>query len=233
MTEVIVALDVGSLEQERELLERLRGTIGFFKIGLQLFTAHGRQAVELARRHGARVFLDLKLHDIPRTVALAVRQAQNLGAESVSLHLSGGAAMLRSAREVSPRPKLWGVTMLTSLTDADAKVFGAEARLKGIAESLARLGRREGVDATICSPLEVEALRRALGGGTFVTPGIRPAGAELADQKRVMSPEQAAALGVDFIVVGRPITQAPDPLRAAQDVLAAVKAGHSKAPGAP
>ena len=230
MTEVIVALDVDTLKKERELLERLHGTITFFKVGLQLFTAHGRKAVELARKSGARVFLDLKLHDIPQTTALAVREAQKLGVESLSLHLSGGAAMLRAAYAVEPRPKLWGVTMLTSLTDADAKVFHERAELPRVVESLARLGRQEGVDATICSPQEVSLLRRALGPrAAFVTPGIRPAGAELADQKRVMTPEQAASLGIDFIVVGRPITRAPDPLKAAQAILSSMKSANPKA----
>jgi orotidine-5'-phosphate decarboxylase len=224
VTEVIVALDVDTLKKEQELLEKLHGTITFFKIGLQLFTAHGKKSVELALKKGARVFLDLKLHDIPQTVALAVREAQRLGVESLSLHLSGGAAMLRAAAEVQPRPKLWGVTMLTSLTDADAKIFSDRAELPRIVESLARLGRQEGVDATICSPQEVSALRRVLGpDAPFVTPGIRPAGADLGDQKRVMTPEQAAALGIGHIVIGRPITHAADPLEAAQKILAAMQ----------
>ena len=121
MTEVIVALDVDALKKEQELIERLHGTVTFFKVGLQLFTAHGKKAVEVVQKRGGRVFLDLKLHDIPQTVALAVCEAQKLGV-SLSLHLSG-ASMLRAAAEISARQGLWGVTMLTSLTSADAKVF--------------------------------------------------------------------------------------------------------------
>ena len=231
MTEVIVALDVDTLRREQQLVAALHGTITFFKVGLQLFTAHGKKAVELVRKNGGRVFLDLKLHDIPQTTALAVREAQKLGVEAVSVHLSGGAAMLRAAVAVSPRPQLWGVTMLTSLTDADAQVFHEKAQLSRIVENLARLGRQEGLDATICSPQEVALLRRVLEGerARFVTPGIRPAGADLNDQKRVMTPQQAAALEIDYIVVGRPITHAPNPLRAAQDILAAMKAANPKA----
>lgn len=224
MTEVIVALDVDTLKKEKELVERLHGTITFFKVGLQLFTAHGKKAVDVVLKAGGRVFLDLKLHDIPQTVELAVREARKLGVEALSVHLSGGAAMLRAAAEVEARPKLWGVTMLTSLTDADAKVFHERAELPQLVESLAKLGRQNGIDATICSPQEVALLRRALGADAkFVTPGIRPAGADLGDQKRVMTPEQAAGLKIGHIVIGRPITHAPDPRRAAQEILAAMK----------
>ena len=226
MTEVIVALDVDTLKAEQELVEKLRGTITFFKVGLQLFTAHGKKAVEVVQKAGGRVFLDLKLHDIPQTVALAVAEARKLGVESLSLHLSGGPAMLRAAAAVPGRPKLWGVTMLTSLTPQDAKIFHEAAELEKVVENLARLGRQEGIDATICSPQEVALLRRAFKGeaAKFVTPGIRPAGAELGDQKRVMTPEQAAALSIDYIVVGRPITHAADPLIAAQNILTGMQA---------
>lgn len=229
-TEVIVALDVDTLRKEQALVDQLHGTVTWFKVGLQLFTAKGKKAIDVVKKSGARVFLDLKLHDIPATVELAVREAQKLGVDALSVHLSGGAAMLRAATSVNPRPKLWGVTMLTSLTDADAKVFHERAELSRIVESLARLGREEGVDATICSPQEVAPLRRALGeDAAFVTPGIRPAGAELGDQKRVMTPEQAAALRIGHIVIGRPITHAPDPLKAAQDILAAMKTARKSA----
>ena len=229
MTELIVALDVATLREEKALVEKLHGTITFFKVGLQLFTAHGKKAVEVVQKAGGRVFLDLKLHDIPQTVALAVTEARKLGVESLSLHLSGGAAMLRSAAEIENRPKLWGVTMLTSLTDEDAKLFHDQASLPRVVERLAGLGRQEGIDATICSPQEVTRLRELYKGAKFVTPGIRPAGADLNDQKRVMTPEQAAALGIDYVVVGRPITHAPDPLKAAHAILTSMKQGNTHA----
>jgi len=229
MTELIVALDVATLREEKALVEKLHGTITFFKVGLQLFTAHGKKAVEVVQKAGGRVFLDLKLHDIPQTVALAVTEARKLGVESLSLHLSGGAAMLRAAAEIENRPKLWGVTMLTSLTDEDAKLFHDQASLPRVVERLAGLGRQEGIDATICSPQEVTRLRELYKGAKFVTPGIRPAGADLNDQKRVMTPEQAAALGIDYVVVGRPITHAPDPLKAAHAILTSMKQGNTHA----
>lgn len=229
MTEVIVALDVDTLKKEKALIQALHGTVTWFKVGLQLFTAHGKKAVELVKDAGGKCFLDLKLHDIPATVQLAVKEAQKLGVDALSIHLSGGANMIRSAVELDARPRVWGVTMLTSLTDADAAVFHDGAKVAELVEKLAKLGRAEGADATICSPQEVAPLRRALGeDAPFVTPGIRPAGAALGDQKRVMTPEEAAALKIPYIVIGRPITHAADPLRAAQEILAAMKRSRAK-----
>lgn len=221
VTELIVALDVDSLQKEEELLKRLKGTVTRFKVGLQLFTAHGKRAVDLVHRYGGKVFLDLKLYDIPQTVALAVAEAQRLGVDSLSLHLLGGSDMLKAACAVSPRPKLWGVTVLTSLSPEDLKLLHARAALKSVVKNLAHLGWVSGVDATICSPREVAFLRKQFPhlDLRFVTPGIRPAGSEVNDQKRVMTPAEAAELGIDFVVVGRPITHAPDPLRAAQNLL--------------
>lgn len=230
MTQVIVALDVENLQKAEELVERLKGTITFFKVGMRLFTAHGRRAIELVHKHGGRVFLDMKFHDIPQTVAHAVEEAHKLGVESVSIHLSGGVEMIRAAAAVAPRPKLWGVTVLTSLEPKDVKVFHPEASVPGMIKELARLGFINGIDATICSAQEVQYLRKSLKSFPmkFVTPGIRPKGGAVHDQKRVMTPGEAAALGIDFIVVGRPITHAPDPLKAAQDILTEMKAAAPK-----
>ncbi len=222
MTQVIVALDVDTLKRQEELLKALKGVVVWYKVGLQLFTAHGKRAVDLVRRNGGKVFLDLKLHDIPQTVAHAVREAQKLGVDAVSLHLMGGADMARAAAEVCPRPKLWGVTVLTSMAPEDVKLFHPSARIPAMVKTLAEAGRVAGVDATICSPQEVAYLRKSLPRLElkFVTPGIRPKGAALNDQSRVMTPGEAAALGIDFIVVGRPITHAPDPRKAALGILA-------------
>lgn len=229
MTEVIVALDVDTLKKQKALVDSLHGTITFFKVGLQLFTAHGRKAVDVVLERGGRVFLDLKLHDIPKTVELAVRETQKLGVEAVSIHLSGGAAMIRAARELPARPKLWGVSMLTSLADEDAaRMFHDGASVPSVVERLAKLGKQEGIDALICSPQEVPLIQKSVGALPFVTPGVRPAGSDLGDQKRVMTPEQAAALGIGHVVIGRPITHATDPLKAAQDILAAMKAANPK-----
>lgn len=226
MTQVIVALDVDTIKRQEELLKSLKNAIVWYKVGLQLFTAHGKRAVDLVHKNGGKVFLDLKLHDIPQTVAHAVREAQRLGVESVSLHLMGGPAMVRAAAEVSPRPKLWGVTVLTSMSPKDVKLFHPGARVPAMVKSLAKAGWVAGADATICSAQEVGYLRKQLPhlDMKFVTPGIRPKGASLDDQARVMTPGEAALLGIDFIVVGRPITHAPDPRKAALDIMTEMQA---------
>lgn len=225
MTQVIVALDVDTIMEEERLLEQLKGTITFYKVGLRLFTAHGKRAIDLVHRHGGKVFLDLKFHDIPQTVSHAVREAQKLGAYSVSVHLCGGRDMLRAAAEVDPRPKLWGVTVLTSMEDKDLRPLHPQAKVSSMVKNLARLGWVNGIDGTICSGQEVQFLRKALKhlDMTFVTPGIRPEGGAVNDQKRVMTPEEAAVLGINYIVVGRPITHSPNPLKAAQDILSSMK----------
>ncbi|MEK7857856.1 MAG: orotidine-5'-phosphate decarboxylase [Elusimicrobiota bacterium] len=221
MTQVIVALDVDTIHKQEDLLKALKGTITFYKIGLQLFTAHGKRAVDLVHRHGGRVFLDLKFLDIPQTVANAVRETQKLGVEAISLHLWGGDEMIKAACAVSPRPKLWGVTVLTSMADKDLRVFHPRAAVPTMVKNLARMGWVHGVDGTICSGQEVLLLRKALKhlDMRFITPGIRPAGGQAHDQKRVMTPGEAASLGIDHIVIGRPITHAEDPLKAAQAIL--------------
>jgi orotidine-5'-phosphate decarboxylase len=226
VTQVIVALDVDTIKRQEELLKSLKNVIVWYKVGLQLFTAHGKRAVDLVQKNGGKVFLDLKLHDIPQTVAHAVREAQRLGVDAVSLHLMGGPDMVRAAAEVSPRPKLWGVTVLTSMAPKDVKLFSPSARIPAMVKTLAKAGWVAGADATICSPQEVAYLRKQLPhlDMKFVTPGIRPKGAALNDQARVMTPGEAAKLGIDFIVVGRPITHAPDPRKAALDVLAEMQA---------
>lgn len=231
MTQVIVALDVDTIHAEEELLAGLKGTITWYKVGLQLFTAHGKRAVDLVHRHGGKVFLDLKFLDIPQTVAHAVREAQRLGVQAVSLHLWGGADMLRAVAEVSPRPKLWGVTVLTSMMAKDIRFFHPRARLPSMVKTMAKMGWVNGIDGVICSGQEVEFLRRSLRhlDLRFITPGIRPAGALKNDQRRVMTPGEAAALGIDYIVIGRPITKAPNPLKAAQDILTEMRHAAPKA----
>lgn len=230
MTQLIVALDVDTIKKQEELLKALHGTVVWYKVGLQLFTAHGKRAVDIVQRHGGKVFLDLKLHDIPQTVAHAVREAQRLGVDAVSLHLLGGADMLRAAAEVSPRPQLWGVTVLTSMAAKDVRIFSPSAKIPSLVKSLAKLGWVGGADATICSPQEVGMLAKAFPhlDMKFVTPGIRPQGAALHDQRRVMTPGEAAVLGIDYVVIGRPITHASDPRKAALDILAEMKAAAPK-----
>ncbi|HVE12924.1 MAG TPA: orotidine-5'-phosphate decarboxylase, partial [Elusimicrobiota bacterium] len=203
--ELIAALDVPGLAEEEEALRRLKGATRWVKVGLQLYTAAGPRAVAAAREAGFSVFLDLKLHDIPQTVALAVAEAAKLGASSLSVHLSGGSAMLRAAAAVPSRPKLWGVSVLTSMADADLSEAFPGASVSASVPRLAKLGLSAGVDGIICSSADAETVKKAVGGGVpLITPGIRPAGADVGDQKRVVDVAQAFKNGADYIVVGRP-----------------------------
>lgn len=220
MTELIVALDMDTISEEEEVLVQLKDNVTFYKIGLRLFTAHGRRAVDLAHRFGGRVFLDLKLHDHPQTVAQTVQEAHKLGATALSLHLCGGAEMLKAASEVHPRPKLWGIA---SLTDPLARP--PKAVLPRPVKNLARLGWINGIDATICSGWEVEPLRKALPhlDMRFIVPAVWPAKDAQDDPRRVLTPAEAVRLGARCVVLGRSITHAPDRLRAAQAVLSEMR----------
>ena len=218
-TELIVALDSPDLKGAERLLDRLEGQVKFFKVGSVLFTAAGPAAVELAQKRGAKVFLDLKFHDIPNTVKGALKSAAAMGVYSASLHLSGGPEMIRACAELEKRPKLWGITVLTSF---DEHSFFRAGYRYGIAKSvknLAAMGLDCGLDGIVCSPLEAADLRAAHGAGIkLITPGIRPA-ARGDDQKRAVTPAAARAAGADFIVVGRPIAEAEDPAAAAAAIL--------------
>jgi orotidine-5'-phosphate decarboxylase len=226
---LIVAVDVGGLSEAVALLDSLVGVVGMCKIGSQLFAAAGPGAVEAARKRGFKVFLDLKFHDIPSTVASAVRGATRLGVFMLNVHASGGLAMMRAAAEAAAgaasevgdtRPICLGVTVLTSL-DARALEREVGAR-RGLAEHvlhLATLAREAGLDGCVASPQEVRPLRDALGPGwVIVSPGIRPA-TTADDQARVATPAAAVRAGADYVVVGRPITQAPDARVAARAIL--------------
>jgi orotidine-5'-phosphate decarboxylase len=232
---VLVALDVETLDAAAALLEDLRGVVTGCKIGSQLFTAAGPAAVELARKRDVRVFLDLKFHDIPNTVAGAVREATRLGVFMLNVHASGGVAMMRaavdSARSAAAefkvaRPLVLGVTVLTSL---DRRALALEVGVPSAVErhvvDLADRAREAGLDGVVASPQEIRVLRLAMGPRwVIVTPGVRPAGSGRApdDQARTATPAAAVAAGADYLVVGRPITQAPDPVAAARAILAEI-----------
>lgn len=220
---LIVALDFPDAPQALALVDRLDGRCRWFKVGLELYLAAGNSVVlELKRRH-FRVFLDLKLHDIPNTVAGSVRSVAGLGADMLTVHAGGGPAMLAAAAGaaagLSQAPRLLAVTVLTSMDVGQLKATGVSASPAEQALRLARVARSSGIQGLVCSPEEAAMMRRELPGSILVTPGIRPAGAAVGDQKRVATPAAALAAGADFLVVGRPITQAEDPVKAADAIL--------------
>jgi orotidine-5'-phosphate decarboxylase len=214
---IIVALDVPSAEAGLSLLNLLSDAVGFFKIGLQGYTADGPALVRPASSM-AKVFLDLKLHDIPNTVAKAVEAADQLGVKMLTLHLIGGSEMIRAAvRARKSDMLLLGVTVLTSSTDETLREIGVSDKAGDQVLRLARLGVANGIDGVVASPHEARRLRDEFGGKIkIVTPGIRPAGSSVDDQKRCATPREAIDAGADYLVIGRPITAAADP-RAAVD----------------
>jgi len=224
--ELIVALDVDTLDQEQRLVDRLGDAVDWYKIGKQLFTRHGPEAVSRVKQSGKKVFLDLKFHDIPNTVAGAVRSAGAIGADMTNVHASGGPAMLRAATEAAADTGvvLVAVTVLTSLGATDLAAVGLTDSPERQVMRLAAMAQDCGVHGVVCSPLEIEVLRRACGNDfVLVTPGIRPVGSAAGDQKRIMTPGEAVRAGANYIVVGRPITLAPDPAAAAKRIRAACR----------
>jgi len=227
MRGLIVALDAASLDEARALAERVAPHAAGLKVGLELFVAAGPAAVTTIERATSRpIFLDLKLHDIPETVERAVARACATGAKLLTVHASGGPAMLeravtRAAREATGL-RVIAVTVLTSLDDRDLEAIGVSRGAQDQVVALARMARAAGVDAFVCSPREVRALREAFGGDVLlVTPGVRPASSRESgesDQKRDATPEAAIAAGADAIVVGRPIRDASDPRAAAERI---------------
>jgi orotidine-5'-phosphate decarboxylase len=228
---LIVALDTPDLPEAEALVARLADVVAHFKVGSALFTAAGPAAVEMVRRHGGRVFLDLKFHDIPSTVTGAVRAAARLGVGLLTVHASGGTAMLRAAAEAartagSERPRIVAVTVLTSHDRAALqRELGVPIAVEGHAVHLASLAREAGCDGVVASPREAARLRAVLGpAALIVTPGIRLAGGGGDDQARTATAAMAVQAGADYLVVGRPITAAPDPAAAAAAILAAFPA---------
>ena len=219
---LIVALDVPSAGEAQKLVARIGDAAGIYKVGLQLFTGEGPSIVRDLVSSGRRVFLDLKLHDIPTTVALAVKSAVELGAHMLTVHASGGTAMLRAATEAAAgRMNILAVTVLTSLNDDDMEEIGISGRVSDQVLRMAALAQRSGCQGIVTSPREALMVRKAMGEGfAIVTPGIRLAGAETNDQQRIATPRQAISNGVSHIVVGRPITHAPDPAKAAEAIIA-------------
>jgi orotidine-5'-phosphate decarboxylase len=229
-TRVIVALDVPALAEATEIARRLAPHLAAVKIGSQLFTAEGPRAVYAMRDLGLRVFLDLKFHDIPNTVAGAIASAGGLGVWMLNVHCSGGAAMMVEAARAAcgvaghaasrARPLVLGVTVLTSLDEAGLRAtLGTARTLPEQVLHLARDAQAAGLDGVVASPHEIVEIRRACGTGfLIVTPGVRPAGVGLDDQRRVLTPGEAIRAGADYVVVGRPILAAEDPVQAARRI---------------
>lgn len=219
---LIVALDVASPGDAGELVKRLRGRVGMFKVGSQLFTAAGPDFVQELVDGGEKVFLDLKYHDIPNTVANAVAAAARLGVSLLDVHALGGKAMLEAAVGALPAmaTRLLAITVLTSHSDDSLGELGIAGTLPSSVRRLALLAQAAGVDGVVASPHEVALIREACGKDfVIVTPGIRPAGSARGDQARAATPRAALAAGADYLVVGRPIIQAPDPAAAAEAIV--------------
>ncbi len=226
---IFVGLDTPDIDKAARIAKSLVGTVGGVKIGKELFTAQGPDGVRVAAG-GAPLFLDLKFHDIPNTVAGAIRAAVHLRPRIVNVHASGGRAMMMAAAEAAreaaedlgvERPRVIAVTVLTSLDAADLEEVGQMGPPAAQVERLARLAQASGLDGVVCSPREIARLREACGPDfLMVVPGIRPSWAAAGDQKRIMTPAEAVAAGADHIVIGRPITAAEDPLAAARRIVA-------------
>jgi orotidine-5'-phosphate decarboxylase len=220
---LIVALDFPNIDEAFALVDDLQGTCRWFKVGMELYYAAGNAVVERLRARGYDVFLDLKLHDIPNTVARAVRTVSQSGAALLTIHASGGIAMLEAAAEAATAPgapRLLAVTVLTSLDAGQLSAVGVADPPATQVLRLARLAQQAGIDGLVCSAEETAAVRAAMGpAATLVIPGIRPTGADHGDQIRVATPRDAIARGASMLVVGRPITRAKYPADAAEKIL--------------
>lgn len=237
MTGIFCAIDAADLASALTLVRNLRTVPIGIKVGLELFTAEGPSCVRALRQEAganAKIFLDLKLHDIPNTVAGAIRAAVLCQPDFITLHASGGREMMRAAATAAsevavkaalPAPKLLGVTVLTHLDEQDLGDIGQQGPASAQVLRLARLAEESGLQGVVCAPQEITLLRGNLSKNMLlVVPGIRPAGAAAGDQKRIMTPAEAARLGADYLVIGRPITQSADPKIAAENILQSLKA---------
>ncbi len=229
MPELIVALDVNNREEAVARVKSIGDAVDFYKIGLELYTAEGPDVVKAVKDFGKRVFLDLKFHDIPRTVERAVRSGARLGVDLMTIHAVGGRAMIKAAADAAAEfgvsaPKILAVTVLTSLDRSDLADIGVTDRTPAEQVSaMAAFATANGAHGLVCSPMEVGALSKSLPAGTlFVTPGVRPAGSAVGDQKRVATPADAVRDGATHLVVGRPVLTAEDPAAAARAILSEI-----------
>ena len=234
---IFCAIDTTDIEKAKKLISDLAPVVGGIKLGLEFFIRHGAAGVKAVMPEGLPLFLDLKFHDIPNTVAGAMRALNGINIFMCTIHASGGEAMISKAKEeaskLTSKPKVLGVTVLTSLeeNDLDQMLNGhpdkekskIELTIKEYATNLARMAIIYGLDGAVCSPHEIESIRAKCGKDfTLVVPGIRPAGSASGDQKRVLTPKKAIDKGADYLVIGRPITESPDPKAAAEAILASI-----------
>ncbi len=230
---VIFALDVNEFSEVERWASLIADRVGMFKIGKQLFTSCGPAAVRMIQKHGGEVFLDLKYHDIPNTVAMASLEAARMGVKLLNLHALGGYEMMARTMETlesnfrgGERAKVLAVTILTSSTEETLRGVGIELPVPEMVVRLATLAQKAGIDGVVASPQEVELIREACGPDfLIVTPGVRPAFASVDDQKRIMTPAEAVRAGADYLVIGRPISAAADPVAAAEAILTEIVEG--------
>lgn len=218
---IILALDFKEIESTCEMMEKTLSSISIFKLGLEFYLAHGKAGVHKVRERfpDIDIFLDLKLHDIPNTVAGAAASVQDLSPRFLTVHAAGGGAMVNAAVKALPATSITAVTVLTSLDEAELAILGLPEDSNSLALSLAKRAIDNGATSIVCSPHEASLLRKQLGSYiTIITPGVRPAGSAKGDQVRVMTPQEAIAEGANYVVIGRPITQASDPAAAASEI---------------
>ncbi len=227
---IIFALDFDSFNAAREWVTLLAGRVGMFKVGKQLFTAQGPDIVRMVRDSGGELFLDLKYHDIPNTVAMASLEAARLGVRLFNLHALGGYEMMSRTMDTlsrefpdGKRAKVLAVTILTSSTEETLREVGIDLPVAEMVVKLALLAKKAGIDGVVASPLEIPLIRAACGNDfLIVTPGVRPASASANDQKRVMTPAEAVKAGADYLVIGRPISAAHEPIVAAEAIISEI-----------
>jgi orotidine-5'-phosphate decarboxylase len=230
---IIFALDVGNMDSAKNWVKMLKGHVWWFKVGLELFTAVGPDIVTLIKDNGIRCFLDLKFHDIPNTVAGAVRSAARTGADMMTIHLSGGRAMVKAALKAAQdesiklkieRPNIVGVSVLTSLSGDDLQEIGIDKSPGEHAAHLARFGSSCGLDGLVCSAEDLPHVRHEVPKTlTLITPGIRPAWSEKGDQKRIATPSSALKAGADLLVIGRPISESTNPIQAVEKIISEIE----------
>lgn len=225
-SQVILALDFSDMASTVEMINLTKEHIGIYKLGLEFYLAHGKSGVKeiQSRFTDVEIFLDLKLHDIPNTVAGACRSVADINPKFLTVHASGGSKMISAASSALPKVEITAVTILTSLDQEQMLAMGLSENIENLTLSLAKNAVNSGARAIVSSPQEVSLLRKHLGEKvTLITPGVRPSGAERDDQERIMTPRQAIDAGADFVVIGRPITKASDPKQAAEAITASLR----------